>query len=85
MCVLSIAVVAPTDADYSFQSKDKVRHRHDIYTDGKAVLDSSPRSVVRTKNGLYRVDNGGMQVIWVPLAERSPQVRLMVCSHMQEA
>ena len=58
--------------------------RQDIYTDGKEVLDSPLGSVVRCENGLYRVDYGGMQVIWVPPAERSLQVRLMVCAHMQE-
>ena len=56
----------------------------DIYIDGKAVLDSPLGSVVRGENGLYRVDYGGMKVIWVPPAERSLQVRLMVCAHMQE-
>ena len=83
--VRSIAVVAPTDADYSFPSMGEIRDRQDIYTDGKAVLDSPLGSVVRGENGLYRVDYGGMQVIWVPPAERSLQVRLMVCAHMQEA
>ena len=85
VCVRSIAVVAPTDADYSFPSMGEIRDRQDIYTDGKAVLDSPLGSVVRRENGLYRVDYGGMQVIWVPPAERSLQVRLMVCAHMQEA
>ena len=49
-----------------------------------AVLDSPLGSVVRGENGLYRVDYGGMKVIWVPLAERSLQVRLMVYAHMQQ-
>ena len=64
---------------------DEVIARQDIYTDGKAVLDSPLGSGVRGENGLYRVDYGGMQVIWVPFAKRSLQVRLMVCAHMQEA
>ena len=64
---------------------DEVIARQNINTDGKAVLDSPLGSVVRGENGLYRVDYGGMQVIWVPPAERSLQVRLMVCAHMQEA
>ena len=85
MCVRSIAVVAPTDADYSFPSMGDVWDRQDIYTDGNAVLDSPLESVVRGENGLYRIDYGGMQVIWVPPAMRSLQVRFMVCAHMQEA
>ena len=83
--VRSIAVVAPTDADYSLPSVGEIRDCQDIYTDGKAVLDSPLGSVVRGQNGLDSVDYGGMQVIWVPPAERSLQVRLMVCAHMQEA
>ena len=85
VCVRSIAVVAPTDADYSFPSMGEIRGRHGIYTDGKAVLDSPLGSVVRGEDGLYRADYGGMQLIWVPPAKRSLQVRLMVCAHMQEA
>ena len=85
VCVRSIAVVVPTGADYSFPSMGEIRDRQDIYTDGKAVLDSPLGSVVRGENGLCRVDYGGMQVIWVPPAERSLQVRLIVCAHIQEA
>ena len=85
MCVRSIAVVAPTDADYSFPSMGEIRDHQDIYTDGKAVLDSPLGSVERGENGLYRVYYGGMQVIWVPPAERSLQVCLMVCPPMQKA
>ena len=44
---------------------DEVIARQDICTDGKAVLDSPLDSVVHGENGLYRVDYGGMQVIWV--------------------
>ena len=64
---------------------DEVISRQDIYTDGKAVVDSPLGSVVRDENGLYRVDYEGIQMIWVPPAERSLQVRLMVRAHMQEA
>ena len=64
---------------------DEAIARQDIYTDGKAVLDSPLGRVVRGENGLQRVDCGGVQVIWVPPAERSLQVRLMVCAHIQEA
>ena len=39
VCVRSIAVIAPTDVDYSFSRMDKIRDRHNIYTDGKAGLD----------------------------------------------
>ena len=60
VCVRSIAVVAPTGADYSFPSMGEIRDRQDIYTDDKAVLDSTLGNVVRGKNGLYRVDYGGM-------------------------
>ena len=60
VCVRSIAVVAPTDADYSFPGMGKIRDRQDIYTDGKAVLDSLLGSVMRGENGLYRVDYGVM-------------------------
>ena len=49
------------------------------------MSDSLLGSVVRGENGLYRVDYEGIQVIWVPPPERSLQVRLMVCAHMQEA
>ena len=84
MCVRSIAVVAPTDADYSFPSTGENRDRQDIYTDGKTILDSSLGNVVRGENGLYRVDYGGMQVMWAPPAERSLQVRLMMCPHKQK-
>ena len=63
----------------------EIRDRQDIYTDGEAVLDSPLGSVVRGENGLYRVDYGGVQVICVPPAKRSLQVRLMVCAHVQEA
>ena len=56
----------------------------DIYIDGKAVLYSPLGSVVRGENGLYRVDYGGMKVIWMPPAERSLQVRLMVYARMQQ-
>ena len=73
-----------TDVDYSFPSMGEIRDRQDIYTDGKAVLDSPLGSMMRGENRLYRVDYGGMQVIWVPPAERSLQVRLMVCAYMQE-
>ena len=83
--VRSIAVVAPTDDDYSFPSMGEIRDRQEIYTDGKAVLDSPLGSVVRGENGLYRVDYGGVQIIWVPPAEKSLHVRLMACAHMQEA
>ena len=83
--VRSIAAVAPTDADYSFPSMGEIRDRQDIYTDGKAVVDSPLGNVVHGKNGLYRFDYGGMQVIWVPPAERSLQVRLMVCAYMQRS
>ena len=37
VCVRSIAVVTPTDADYSFPSMGEIRDRQDIDTDGKAV------------------------------------------------
>ena len=40
---------------------------------------------MRGENGLYGVDYGGMQVISVLPEERSLQVHLMVCAHMQEA
>ena len=60
VCVRSIAVVAPTDADYSFLSMGKIRDRQDIYTDYKAILESPLGSVVRCENGLYRVDYGGL-------------------------
>ena len=83
--VRSIAVVAPTEDDYSFPSMGEIRDRQEIYTDGKAVLDSPLGSVVRGENGLYRVDYGGVQIIWVPPAERSLHVRLMVCAYIQEA
>ena len=85
VCVRSIAVVVPTDADYSFPSMGIIRDHQDIYTDGKAVLDSPLEIVARGGNGSYRVDYGGMQVIWVPPEERSLQVRLMVCAHLQDA
>ena len=62
-CALSIAVVAPTDADCSFPSMGEIRDRQDIYTDGEAILDSPLGSVVHGKNGLHRVNYGGMQVI----------------------
>ena len=76
MCVRFIDVVAPTDADSSFPSMGGIRDRQGIYTaDGKALLHSPLGSVVRGENGLYRVDYGGMQVIWVSPAERSLQVR----------
>ena len=67
------------------EDSNEVIARQDIYTNGKVVLDSPLGSVVRGENGLYRVDYGGMQVIWVPRAERSLQVRFMMCAHMQEA
>ena len=79
VCVRSITVVASTDADYPFPSMGEIWDRQGIYTDGKRVLDSPLRSVVRGENGLYRVDYGDMQVIWVPPAERLLQVHLMVC------
>ena len=66
VCVRSIAVVASTDVDCSFPSMGKIRDRQDIYTDGKAVLDSPLGSVVRRENGLYRVVYGGMQVYGCP-------------------
>ena len=84
VCVRSIAVVAPTDADYSFPSMGGVRDRQDIYTDGEAILDSPLGSVVHGKNGLYRFDYGGMQMIWVPPAERSLQGLFEMTKHQGE-
>ena len=55
MSVGSIAVVKPADAEYSFLNMG----RKSGYTDGNAVSHSPLRSVVRGKNGLYRLDCGG--------------------------
>ena len=85
VCVRFIAVVAPTDVDYSFPSMSETWDHQDSYTDGIAILDSTLGSVGRGENGLYRIDFGGMQVIWVPRAERSLQMRLMVCIQLQKA
>ncbi|CAM9748185.1 unnamed protein product [Ascophyllum nodosum] len=62
----------------------EIRDHQDIYTDGKAVLDSPLGSVVRGENGLYRVNYGEMQVIWVPLAERSLQGLFEMTKHQGE-
>ena len=83
VCVRSISVAALADADYSFPSMGIIRDRQNIYTGGKAILDSSLGSVLHGENGLYRVDYGEMQVIWVPPTERSLQVRLMVRAPME--
>ena len=79
------AVVAPTAADYSFPSMGEICDSQDIYTDGKAILNSALESGVHGENGLYRVGYREMLVILVSPAERSPQVRLLVCAHMQVA
>ena len=63
MLVRSIAVAVPTDTDYSFPSIGEIRDLQDIYTDGKAVVDSPLGNAVHGKNGLYRIDYGRMQVI----------------------
>ena len=83
-CIRSIAVVAPTDADYSFPSLSKIRDRQDIYTDGKAVLDLPLGSVMRVENRLYCISYGGIQVIWVPPAERSLQDLFEMTKHQGE-
>ena len=77
MRVQSIVVVAPVDVDYSFPRMGEIRDCQDIYTDGNAVWDSPLESVARGESGLYRVDYGGMQVIWAPPAKSSLRVRLM--------
>ena len=82
MYVRSVAVIASADADYSFPSMGEIQDRQDIYTDSRAVLDSSLGSVVHGESGLYRVDYGRMQVLWAPPAERSLQVLLMAYDHI---
>ena len=82
--VFRCAVVAPTDVDYSFSSLGKICDSQDIYTDGKAILNSALENVVHGENGLYRVGYREMQVIMVSPAERLLQVRLIVCAHMQD-
>ena len=57
--VRSIAVAAPTDADYSFSSMGEFPDRQVIYTDSLVVLDSALGRLVCGENGLYRIDHGG--------------------------
>ena len=54
--VFRCAVVAPTDADYSFSSMGKMCDSQDIYTDDKAILNSALENVVHAENGLYSLD-----------------------------
>lgn len=36
------------------------------------------------KIGVYRVEDQGVQVLWIPRSERALQVRLMMLAHMQD-
>ena len=59
VCVLSIAVVAPTYADYSFPNMGKIRNRQDIYIDGKAVWTRRLEGWCAVKTGCIASIMGG--------------------------